>query len=331
MKMIDPNKKKVAWGCSKLLELYLDNSSEKKSFEFIVDSNTSLHGKKVKGLEVKSPKEIFDNSTKETVVIIFAVSNLAIQSILKELNHYGFILGNNVFLYSDLFFDSYEKKTENIFKTKADKKLYSFIKAFALSSNMPIHTTFLGNLLFLELLVNLEKKKSKFAVAEVGAYCGGNALIALSFLSQRETLPYYIFDSFAGFPVLSEFDPKSLKKGDYTVERSFENIQDIFSSYNNAYIIKGFVPESFNQLNPKEKYGLVFYDCDLYQPALDTFDYFWDKIIPGGYLLIHDYYTEEGGFTGVKKAVDEYFTDKKVTIHGFWENTMALIIKNDPN
>lgn len=71
----------------------------------------------------------------------------------------------------------------------------------------------------------------------------------------------------------------------------------------------------------------MFYDCDLYQPALDTFEYFWDKIIPGGFMLVHDYIAEEGGFTGVKKATDEFFKPKGVVIHPIWETTMALITK----
>ena len=71
----------------------------------------------------------------------------------------------------------------------------------------------------------------------------------------------------------------------------------------------------------------LFYDCDFYLPALDTFDYFWDRIVPGGYLLIHDYEAEEGGYAGVKKATDEFFGPRKIKFPSFYENTMAVIRK----
>jgi len=320
------NEKIIAWGASKLLDFYLSYSGN-SNIKYIIDSNKKNQGKKINGIVVKSPSALLKEKSGQKLVI-FAVSNLSIQHILNDLHEFGFLLNKNVFLYGDLFYRGFEKKLERILSRSIENCNYNFVKSFSLASRVPIHTTLLGNLLFLELLVNTIKKDPNAAIAEIGAFCGGNSLMALFFLAnQAKKPPFYIFDSFEGFPNLSKSDPVDKRKGDYKSELSFESVLDIFSAFDNARVIKGFVPKSFTKLNKNMKYGLVFYDCDLYEPALVSFDYFWKKIIPGGYLLIHDYIAQKGGYEGVKKATDEYFKNKKVEIHTFWENTMALIIK----
>ena len=92
-------------------------------------------------------------------------------------------------------------------------------------------------------------------------------------------------------------------------------------------IMKGFVPKAFEKLNDKEKYSVVFYDCDLYQPALDTYHYFWDKLQKGGILVMHDNVATQGSWTGVRKATEEFFTSKGIKFYDLWETTMSVIVK----
>ena len=319
------NKKVVAWGANKLLQFYVHNTS-RHQISYVVDSNKEVQGKHCAGLEIRSPDEIKKEKLNSTIVVLFPVSNTALQSILGELHARGFTLNTNVFLYSDVFYASFERKFKSIFKRDVHRPLYDFVKAFSLSTRVPIHTTLLGNVLFLELLDAMKSDGTN--IAEVGAYHGGNSLIALLHLAgQSKRPPFYIFDSFEGFPDLSAFDPHHKKKGDYKIEGTFDNIRDTLSIFPNARVIKGFVPETFSQLPTNEQYGLVFYDCDLYEPARSTFEYFWDRIIPGGFLMIHDYVAEESGYTGVKQATDEFFKGKNVPVYVFWENTSALIVK----
>lgn len=320
------NKKIVAWGANKMLDFYLRHTKNHR-ISYVIDSNPQLRGQRFCGLRVRSPREIERENLRETVFVIFAVSNIAVQEIMANLSASGLLFNKNVFLCSDLFFKTFSGKLNRAIKKRADRSNYDFVRSFALNAKVPIHTTFLGNLLFLELLAQV-MKNNHYCVAEVGAYHGGNSLLALLYLTRYNSYsPFYILDSFDGFPEISRFDPQNKKRGDYKTEDTFENILNNFSIFDNARVIKGFVPETFSQLDHKNKYGLVFYDCDLYEPALATFEYFWDKIAPGGFLLIHDYVAEKGGYTGVKRATDEFFKTKKIAIHEFWENTMALIIK----
>ena len=43
---------------------------------------------------------------------------------------------------------------------------------------------------------------------------------------------------------------------------------------------------------------------DLYKPTLMGLEWFGDRMVKGGCILIHDYFSET--FMGVKEAVDEY-------------------------
>ena len=68
-----------------------------------------------------------------------------------------------------------------------------------------------------------------------------------------------------------------------------------FSVLEQVKVIKGFIPGTFSQLPANKAYSLVFYDCDLYQPALDTFEYFWGRVSHGGIVLVHDYFSSLAG------------------------------------
>ncbi len=317
----------IAWGSSKLLELFLKNEPS-ANIMYIVDSNPGLQGTQVAGIDVIAPESLPEVYRDDAIIVVFAVSNLSIQSILKQLNTMGHFLHKTVFLYADLFRKSFEDKLKTILKRSPNKHNYHFVKTLSAVTHIPVHTTLLGNWLFLELLEDIMTRNAGWAIAEIGAYAGGNALLALLYMTRHvRQLPFFILDSFGGFPEVSEHDPRSSKAGDYQLEIPFQSVLDTFSTFPNAHVIKGAVPESFEQLDTNNQYGLVFYDCDLYRPAKHTFEYFWDRIIPGGYLLVHDYYTEAGGFEGVRRATDEFFGAQSISFHGFWETTMSLIIK----
>jgi len=137
---------------------------------------------------------------------------------------------------------------------------------------------------------------------------------------------YYIFDSFEGFPKFSKQDPAHLQNAyasDYPANRIF----NMMRLYAGSRLYPGFVPETFKRVPESERFSVVLYDCDLYQPALDTYRFFWDKLQPGGILLIHDNIAANDGWTGVGKATAEFFNDKPIQVHDFWETTMSVVIK----
>ncbi len=314
--------KRVAYGCSKLLYLYLTHSGDCE-FDAIVDRNYSE--RKFCGIDVVKPEEFENRLQPDTQVFVFAVSNSALTSIISFLSALGFQLGRNAFLYSRLFAEPFRDAVRNHLGWDADPRLLQFATAFTLNSRKPVHTTLCGSWLFLEALRRAALIPGE--VAEVGAFEGGNVLCAMQSSVWPSGKAFLVFDSFEGFPDLSEVDPATFGHGDYRPQNSLGEILAPFSIYPDVRIIKGFVPGTFSGLAADGQYSLIFYDCDLYQPALDTLSYFWDRMSPGGIILIHDYFAEPGGFSGVKQATDLFFADKECRQGKFWHNTMAAFIK----
>ncbi len=85
---------RVAYGCSKLLYLYLTFTDD-RDFVFIVDR--SYPDKKFCGIDVVTPEEFLARRDVNTNVFIFAVSNGALNSILSFLTKQGFKFGQNCF------------------------------------------------------------------------------------------------------------------------------------------------------------------------------------------------------------------------------------------
>ena len=313
--------KKIAWGFSKLFQMHIQSTQD--TFSYCIDSRPSCP--EFSGIPVCLPERLNQEVPGTFKVIIFAASNAALVAISNILANRGLLYGKDFEFYSDYFWNDYQEKLSRDLGLQASAANYRYVLAYTLNSRKPIHTTILGSHLFLQLLEKVQELPGG-AIAEVGAFEGGNAYCALNHPQYPQSVPYYIIDSFEGFPELHSEDPDTFQKGDYSTGVPYPEIVRDFSLFPQASVIKGFVPEAFKHVHDA-RFSLVFYDCDLYQPALDTFAFFWDKIIPGGYLLIHDYESEKGGFEGVKNATQLFFKDQ-VKVTSFYQNTMAVIQKS---
>jgi len=312
--------KYIAYGTSKLLKLYLENT-DKSIFEYSIDNFTTET--MIYDLNIFKDDILFKENKDDVIVVVFAVANTTLIKIEKRLIEQGFTRFKNFIYYSDFLIDRFNDKLNDRGFQRVSKE--NQILATELNRNLtiPVHTTILGNALLLQL-IDLTKGM-KGSIAEIGAFrCGASNINMVKLLANNDDREYYIFDSFEGFPALSYNDPQSCKKGDYDVNMSYEMIENEFLMNNKFRVIKGFVPNTFSEVDKDKKFSIVFYDCDLYEPALETFKFFEDKIEEGGFLIIHDYNAEKGGFEGVKKATDEYFKYKK-EIYSFFENTMAVV------
>ena len=58
--------------------------------------------------------------------------------------------------------------------------------------------------------------------------------------------------------------------------------------------------------NPEFTISLLNLDSDIYEPAVAVLENLWDRILPGGVLILDDY----GMFPGETKAVDDFFGGK---------------------
>jgi len=57
-------------------------------------------------------------------------------------------------------------------------------------------------------------------------------------------------------------------------------------------IRQGYFPETAVGM-PEEQYALVSLDADLYQPMYEGLQYFYPRMSPGGYIILHDYNSKQ--------------------------------------
>ena len=162
----------------------------------------------------------------------------------------------------------------------------------------------LVRLLFLITTVEeLKKSNIQGALAELGVYRGNSAKILHSLCPERDL---YLFDTFTGFDE-KDCEPEKESAGGFS-NTSLEQVQNFVGKKDTIHYFQGYFPETTHQLDPNTRYALVHLDADLYKPTKSGLEYFYDKLVPGGVLILHDY--NNSRWPGVAMAVKEFFGDK---------------------
>lgn len=146
--------------------------------------------------------------------------------------------------------------------------------------------------------------------AELGVYKGAFAAQINAALPDRTI---HLFDTFTGFSerdvTIEQTEGLSrAKQGDFS-DTTAEAVRERLPYPEKAIFYKGFFPETFRACDA-ECFAFVSIDADLYAPTAAALPIFFDRLSPGGVLMIHDVYSTQ--FTGAKKAVDEFCAERKL-------------------
>ena len=133
-------------------------------------------------------------------------------------------------------------------------------------------------------------------------------------LSLQKNKKIYLFDTFEGFKEESFVTENEKKKASSLENNAFRNTSQNIVLNNMPYkdcciIMKGLFPETAKLLT-EEKFCFVSLDADLYQPTIDGLNYFYPRLVTGGYIMVHDY--NNNIWTGGKQAVREYCSKYKI-------------------
>ncbi len=157
-----------------------------------------------------------------------------------------------------------------------------------------------------ELAVNeLKNRKGEWAVAELGVFKGAfSSLINYKFPNRK----LYMFDTFEGFDA-NEAN-KELREGncnqdfiEYFANNHMETVVNRMPYKEMCVVRKGLFPSTAMGLDDV-KYGFVSLDVDFGDSTLHGLEYFYPRLIQGGYIFIHDY--NHPALFGVKEAVKKY-------------------------
>ena len=151
---------------------------------------------------------------------------------------------------------------------------------------------------------------------ECGVYKGGYSLALADYLNFKEKNKYFwLLDTFNGL-VKELLAPGEIDSGLYELyegryEECYDQVIQTFTPYPNYKIIRGPVPGVLPQCKA-EKVCYLSIDMNITEPEIEAANYFWDKLVPGGVIILDDY-----GFTAhinQKLAFDEWAKEKKVPV-----------------
>ncbi len=158
---------------------------------------------------------------------------------------------------------------------------------------------------------------------ELGAY-KGETFVRMSEFAFAQQRYCYAVDSFVGCGEPTAKDGDQYAKGccnaggtgplrkrlGYRWGSEWDIFVDIFV---------GWIPEVFQQITNKT-FAFVHVDLDQYKPTLETLNWVWPKIAPGGIVACHDYTV--GRKILATPAIDQFMADHELKPEGIEQTTI---------
>lgn len=164
------------------------------------------------------------------------------------------------------------------------------------------------------------------AIIECGVY-KGTSLARFAML--RDLFDNAAAAKIIGFDVFSDEYPDTAYEEDQPQREKWireagpssiskEQLETVFAhlSVRNFELIAGDILETlpaYARAHPELKVSLLNIDIDFVEPTLCSLEVLYDRVMPGGVILLDNY----GAFHGDTKGVDTFFQDKTVSIKRF--------------
>lgn len=181
--------------------------------------------------------------------------------------------------------------------TDANEYLFDKVRPYTMSSRLKLRS-----LKSLAELLNQNQVPGDFV--ECGTFKGGSAAVISTALTSERKI--WLFDSFEGLPdVKEEVDGADSKdwvgKCRAAEEDVLEALKTVGVSPEQYLIRKGWFQDTFKQTLP-EQVALLHCDADWYDSVLLTLETFYDRIPPGGVVVLDDF----GWWEGCREAFYDF-------------------------
>jgi O-methyltransferase len=118
-------------------------------------------------------------------------------------------------------------------------------------------------------------------------------------------------------------DEKKTERLTWYKDLSYESVRENFSEFKNVHITKGAVPDSLGSVHiPHICYLSLDMNCTL--PEIEAANFFWEKLVPGGMILLDDY--AYSGYEEQNRAFNSFAAEKCTEILSF-PTGQGLILK----
>jgi hypothetical protein len=298
---------------------------------YVVDDTPGFAGGELDGLEIHASSRLGKENPDNLMILVCANTTMGILGISRRLLGLGFKPGIHFIDCSRLQAAPMARRLQEDLGIRADLDRMNAVRSLALALRPRNLSTIAGSWLFLELLQSLPRS-AVGAVAECGVYQGANALIASILSAPLAEREYDLYDSFEGLTEFSAADPSS-RRSEFS-DVNLNEVELLFANVNNVRIIKGRFDQTMPLQSPRP-HSLVYVDCDLKEPTLYCCRHFWPQIVPGGYLMTHDYWFPAAKlpagakppFSGVREAFDQFCDEEGLRPVVFPETSHAVLKK----
>ena len=176
------------------------------------------------------------------------------------------------------------------------------------------------------LLRSIVSRSIEGDIAELGVYKGRTAKLLHHYMPDRML---HLFDTFAGFPptdLVAEEQNTGLRDSalhysDTTVKKVLRYIRQ---KNDNIRVHAGRFPESIPEELREKRFAFIHLDADLHATILAGLEFFYPRLNPGAFLVVHDY----NAWIGPRRAVDDFFAGRpEIPLPLPDKNGSALIVK----
>jgi predicted O-methyltransferase YrrM len=148
----------------------------------------------------------------------------------------------------------------------------------------------------MHVLRQLAKLHNNASFGEAGIYAG----MSMFFTAEYCNNTFIGIDSFRGVSEPNSMDSDYFKKHDLSIDKKY--CEMTLARFNNIKIFDGWIPEILKDI-PEKKYSFVNIDVDLYEPTKHSIEYFWERLLPGGVMILDDFGSSKT--IGARKAALE--------------------------
>jgi hypothetical protein len=126
-------------------------------------------------------------------------------------------------------------------------------------------------------------------IVECGVDRGGTAMLLANYLRIDRTpgRRIFLYDTFCGL----DRNRSSQQEWDHYegfYSECHEQVKRLFQAYSNVHIIRGSVPDTFDQSAPNAV-AFLHIDMNAAVPERAAIEFFWDRLVPGAIVVLDDY------------------------------------------
>jgi hypothetical protein len=121
---------------------------------------------------------------------------------------------------------------------------------------------------------------------ECGVNRGGMASAVMKYADFLESnKKFYLLDTYCGIPNGAKGASERLG---FNYSECYEDVRRTFAHFPNVHVIRGAVPSTLPEVESRE-IAYLSLDMNNSAPEIAAAELFWEKIVPGGVIILDDY------------------------------------------